>query len=496
MKKQIMAAGLSLLLAASVLPGTAGATKGEQLMPEEIGEVFSYRTEPDKDGIKWLMTEQAAEYSPAFPVGVPAYMFMDTVLTLNGERFYWAVQPGTEYFFYDNAGNLLNETWSVLGDDYPTAVYTPNQDGTLSKVTSYEYWWEEQKEDGSPVTNPDGTPKISYTSENTTCYFYDKDGYLTGIGSDANNLSRSWTYDKNHRLASSESWGLTTTYAYHADGTCSSESRNSDGEITGKATYDEHGNMVSYCDGILAGQEIKEDQYQTRGNSREYTYDSHNNLTHAKSLSRSIIYLDSEKLLPSTGDSIYETEYSYKYDSEGNILQEKRIESRDDVQEEYSSTYTYDENGKVLTIHEDDPFSPEGRDIKCTYDQYGNLTQVKILNAYAEMTDDRYYDVTLTMTYTPFQTDPDKKTGALGENGEIPWTYSPAHNNLLLNDEDVSKAAPVVAAGYTKDGKMLFSLSITEPTSVTPFPQKADHYKLFWLDADGKPRCDCVTIRP
>ncbi len=417
MGKRLLAVSLSLVMAAGVLPGTAGAVPihstipPDNGIPEEATTAFNYRTKPDKNGTIWLLTEKVVERGD-LDVFVQDGTFQ--IENFTHDVFLSFFDPSGEYVYtYDNSGNLLTESYPTTYDGFMTQyVYTPNNSGTLAKMTGT------LRQYGSDVSTED-------------TYSYDNNNSLIKVQHDESSSGytfsaiTTFTYDGNGRLSSvsgytenSSTPEYTITYFYNEDGSYSSKFVSS--STTSESSYDKYGNIINPT-------------------------------------------------------------YSYSYDSEGHLLQVIRNGSL------YAS-FAYDKAGNKSTEYIDYSDSWD-----CTftysYDKYNNPTKIDVVGK--DKSDKSESKISISLKYVPYSP---PQTGTLGQSDEISWTFAPDTNTLTLTGDSVSDTAPVIAAGYKASGQMLFATRITAP-GITKLPKDADHIKLFWLDQNGRPKCDCATIK-
>ena len=84
--------------------------------------------------------------------------------------------------------------------------------------------------------------------------------------------------------------------------------------------------------------------------------------------------------------------------------------------------------------------------------------------------------------------------GSLGSSGELSWSYSPESGVITVSGSGVSGSAPVWAAAYDAGGRMTNLLQITAAGSFELAPEAPD-VRLFWTDAQGRPKCEAARVR-
>ncbi len=226
-------------------------------------------------------------------------------------------------------------------------------------------------------------------------------------------------------------------------------------------TYDDHGNLTKeirkYADGEVDTEEfvyndknqrvkaVYTDEYGVK--YAEYIYDERGDVV-------TYFYTDE------TGYKT-ETNYSYVYDSNGNLLEKA-------TQNGHTENYTYDENGNVLTKAYDGETAEE-----YTYDSDGNMT--KYVRIYSDGSRYEY-----EYTY-------DEKGNKITENyrdtdglsGVTSFTYDDKNN---LTNESCISGGVTYTTSYTYDpyGNLISKIERPDPDRYT----YSDYVYIYCPDAD------------
>ncbi len=255
------------------------------------------------------------------------------------------ILDSTSFFIYNEKNHLVTKKKEENGR-YEETVYTYNDDGDIIKsveiVENYKYDEEKQEYD--------------YSQKEKNIYEYNYE----------------YEYDSNGRL---------TKYV----------SVNSKGKRQiEEYAYDSNGNKIKYVKTFNEG----------RIETEEYIYDEHNNvikkLTHSNRGNKGIYevvyeyYDDGNIKKESTVESDWNEKFdSYEYDAKGNQIRRELIFSGELF--EYENSYTYDENGRIVTEYRDgsDKYRyPQS--FEYSYDSNGNL--LKIVQIFRGITTEYSYD--------------------------------------------------------------------------------------------------------
>ncbi len=282
MTKKVLACLLAVMLALSLLPGTAGAVK-----IEPGGELNHCKAEANEGGTIWLMTEVSIQGNTDFFYNmIPLYPDMPVAsrFLVNGRPIY-GYNGAVSRYTYDDNGNLLSV--EVKGDDElsdSTLTFTYDQNGNPIAISEV---YETGSSSTSVVWNTDGKIESAkynqesplYSNEATYTFTY-SNGLLLGISATGTGHDLGNVY--------------TLSYTDNKDGTASVSADST-------LTYDSNGNITSWTQETTRETQIFNETYN-------YTYDANNNL-----LSMEYNRNDSENSYKST------TVYSYTYDENGNV---------------------------------------------------------------------------------------------------------------------------------------------------------------------------------
>ena len=326
---------------------------------------------------------------------------------------------------YDGSGNLTSATvdgQTVLQKAYNAqGQVTSSTDGN-SKTMTYTY---DANGNVASVTDPLG---------NKTTYTYDAAGNVLtrvdplGNVQGGNPAAYTWTYtydNAGHMLTETNPLGKTTT-----------------------RTYDDAGNLKTVTD---ANNHVTSYDYDAEnrlikitapdGGLTQYTYDDvGNRLTESNPLNHVTTWTyDSDNRLASATTPLSE-KTTYFYEQNSRLI--KQVEPRGNVQganpDDYATTFTYDDAGRVLS--ETDPL---GHTTTHTYDKVGNQTSVTDANGH---TTSYQYDAQSRLT-----------TVTAPDNGVTQYTYDGNGNQLTRLD------AKNHTTTYTYDAANQ-QTSVTSPT--------------------------------
>ena len=302
----------------------------------------------------------------------------------------------SDYIEYDQDGNVVAESDSSA-EEYTILYYhytfDTDEDGNTIKTTTIDgndsYY-------STEITNPAGViiyQHTSYKLDGDLVSFenvYDEHGHCTyylqtyGDWEYGFSITDSY-YDANGMEVMTKDDGSTITYEMDENGntiyefdqyedgssnqfhyviingesyTAQSKSYDAEGVLTDYFTteYDENGNVLSCTQGSEEeGWAYREENVYTWENglqtgevcyylnedtgtmelayTTKYEYDSYGNVTY-------------ELHTDGNGDFSYDESHSYTYDENGNVITETVIDSYEDG---YTGTYTYDENGNLIT---------------------------------------------------------------------------------------------------------------------------------------------------
>ena len=411
MTKKVLACLLAMMLALSLLPGTAGA-----VLPNLDTGPENYKTEADENGTKWLCTEYTVEGAKT--------VFADHALDLMvGKNMLvdWKDPVGTYTLTYDSDGNLLSIT-RPKDEDFNSSNqsnYVPNKDGTLAKQS----WL---SRDASSGNNSELREEWDYTY-NAAGNLTETTGKITLSWSDSEYMTRIvYSYDDTGNLlsevcTSDSDRSYTTTYQYNADGSKIAETIYENGP-TVVTNYDSSGRIISERGGITG--------------DNTYQYDEHNNVV--KRTNQSVDYSGNQKTTV--------TNYTYTYDKSGNVLKQHVDQLL------YSSDYNY-------IIYSFDYYY--------TYDEYNNLVKIEI--PIDEETREFYHTtdhILVTLKYEPFQvTSPSETytitfdpnggkvsptTAKTGEDGKLASLPTPTRDGYSFADWYTAKTGgEKVTSAYT-----------------------------------------------
>ena len=91
--------------------------------------------------------------------------------------------------------------------------------------------------------------------------------------------------------------------------------------------------------------------------------------------------------------------------------------------------------------------------------------------------------------------------GLLGEAGELIWNYDRDARQVTVTtprggeDPGLNGDRPVLAASYSREGRLLSAAAVTAPGGTAPVDRNAVLLKLIWLDAGGAPLCRHEELR-
>ena len=86
------------------------------------------------------------------------------------------------------------------------------------------------------------------------------------------------------------------------------------------------------------------------------------------------------------------------------------------------------------------------------------------------------------------------ETGTLGDHSELQWVRLP-DGALGVSGRGMSARTPVFAALYDANGKMLGVRLFESSGQAADIGTEFARCKLFWLDENGRPKCECVTVK-
>ena len=321
---------------------------------------------------------------------------------------------------YDNVGNIATKTdgnGNVTGYAYDALNRLIKVTNAKGEATSYTY-----DINGNMLTKKDG-------KGNTVTYAYNAANLLQ-TETDAGGAGESYTYDADGKVKKkTDKNGSIITYAYDIHGNLLTETADGAGSIGDMEytyTYDANGNMLTMTDGTGTTRRTYDElgrvltktvpkigtvtfiydmtENAPAGSHRERTTDPKGNITvkeydktgrlakviagsdtvtytyYANGSRKSVTYNDGireeytynanhqiETLINKKADGSILDSYTYTYDGAGNQLTKHEIISG---VEKGTTTYTYDELNRLLTVTEQD-----GRSTAYEYDEAGNRTK-------------------------------------------------------------------------------------------------------------------------
>jgi len=256
----------------------------------------------------------------------------------------------TTNFTYDASGNML--TRSVTdGTNTRTWTYTYNANGqptsaqdALGNTTTWTY-----------DANGDVATRVNALNQTTTFNTYDSDGHLISVTNPLN-LTTTFTYDKLGRVLTKKTGGLTTTVTWDQGVNKPSEILLPDSSYLLYA-YDGAHRLTKVTD--KAGDYVAYGYDAASNRTSINVYDPSSNLKRT----RTYAYDTAERLISETGAVLAETT-TYSYDNNGNVL---TVEDPNG----HFMTYTYDALNRPATA--EDPYSGITTN---SYDAEDNLVSV------------------------------------------------------------------------------------------------------------------------
>ena len=83
----------------------------------------------------------------------------------------------------------------------------------------------------------------------------------------------------------------------------------------------------------------------------------------------------------------------------------------------------------------------------------------------------------------------------IDEEEEILWSYSGVLNALTITGETISNSQPIYVASYNTEGQMTAVLEISVSGGSCKIGNDVDLVRIFWLDADWRPKCKAVDVK-
>ena len=284
----------------------------------------------------------------------------------------------TESYLYDRNGNLMQTTdrkGQIIGYTYDAlgnlTEKSARQNASAEKENIYTYTYN-QFGQRTQMSGTDQTSDYLYdnlgrmiketlTGGVTKEYTYDiannRTGFVLRNGDETYPMSMQYTYDKLNRVSRITSGNILTDYTYNRNGAISSEQI---GDVTTSYQYNRAG-WITDLTSQTSAKTIQSHHYQYLPDGNVSAKES---TVNAGTTNYSYLYDNAGRL---TQEQIGSRQQAYQYDPYGNRSQMTVMD-----QESYSTSYTYDQNNRLL--YEIKTTAAKSEQTTYQYDDNGNLS--------------------------------------------------------------------------------------------------------------------------
>ena len=268
----------------------------------------------------------------------------------------------------DRKGQIIGYTYDALGN---LTEKSARQNASAEKENIYTYTYN-QFGQRTQMSGTDQTSDYLYdnlgrmiketlTGGVTKEYTYDiannRTGFVLRNGDETYPMSMQYTYDKLNRVSRITSGNILTDYTYNRNGAISSEQI---GDVTTSYQYNRAG-WITDLTSQTSAKTIQSHHYQYLPDGNVSAKES---TVNAGTTNYSYLYDNAGRL---TQEQIGSRQQAYQYDPYGNRSQMTVMD-----QESYSTSYTYDQNNRLL--YEIKTTAAKSEQTTYQYDDNGNLS--------------------------------------------------------------------------------------------------------------------------